>query len=376
MDKKERRLPVELLPHILSYLPWRNVVRCRSVSSEWKASSARCPCTDVLVETVDDLVQLSKALPGIWSLTITIGEELRDENLVPLRSMHQLRRLLVCNTGLLSRAFEESMWPCLQRLDELDLSGNTNLQWSLRDVALAFPQLRILRTTHNYQLTGDLCDLTSTIPGATPPLFTVLEFSWCRNVTGNLLDLAHFPHLEELSLNRTQVQGDIRDVTACMFPSLQEVALGDTAVYGAGATLQRVDHAFAVMLGRYHLTRHSRAECAMVPFVLQLDTESEDYYMGRPQQQLYSSEHDPPFWLEPVRIVMRRGYRWSNQLGGACDIVWFDPEPESSSEEEYSLYRRELEKDMAESSPLFRGLVEPPLLDDYIEISRRHGVLR
>lgn len=364
------QLQGNVLSHTLSFLPWKSVVECRRVSQQWKLAAAQCPCKDVVqLGRTEDLASLGVCLPNVRSLAVSgATSALNDANFAPARAFRQLRHLTCSESEDLLLAFPHTILPSFRHLTELNVSLDMELQWQLQDLE-ALPQLRVLRAVNNWNLTGQLDQLRSQD-------FTVLEFSGCRNVQGNLLDLARFPQLQEVSLNSTAVSGDVREVGEGDFPALQEIGLSsDDHFYGIGA-LSSIRHAFAVMRGRYFLTRNSTAVCPLTPFPLYLDSSSPDFYYGRPQQRLYASELDPPFSVETIVAgnLRRRGYRWSNLLGGCCDIVWFDPEPSNEDGSSHAAYLMDLEIIMEDTSTLFQGMTEPPSLETYRKVSRSHSL--
>ena len=61
----------------------------------------------------------------------------------------------------------------------------------------------------------------------------------CPNVEGNLMDLADFPHLEQLDLHKTAVTGDIRDIGCNDFSQMEYLDLPKSV---NGATLCGIRH--------------------------------------------------------------------------------------------------------------------------------------
>jgi hypothetical protein len=157
------------------------------------------------------------------------------------------------------------------------------------------------------------------------------------------------------------------------------------AVYGA-YNIRKVEDASAVMKARHQIISQSKWDNGLVeddsadvsehysvsvyPIIIHLSPESTDYH-ERIEQRLYSSERDPPFSLEMVSVGKRRGWRWSNYLGGYCDTHWLDPIPDPTHNgydeywKEYAVHRKESQQS------LFHGYLDPPNPQEYRELCLR-----
>ena len=241
-----------------------------------------------------------------------------------------------------------------------------------------------MRCINNYLLEGDIeTDLT----GSLIQTLEILDISGCKNVTGKLSTFQQWPKLQWLGINRTKVSGDLRvDIKPGTFPSLQGMGLGQT-VYGA-YTVMHVQDAPAVMKARHQIISQSKWDngglnedddsdddeenysVSVYPIIIHLSPESTDYH-ERIEQRLYSSERDPPFSLEMVSVGKRRGWRWSNYLGGFCDTHWLDPIPQPTDNrydeycKEYAVHQKESQKS------LFHGYLDPPNPQEYRELCLR-----
>lgn len=240
------------------------------------------------------------------------------------------------------------------------MHGNESFEWQLSDLE-ALPKLKDLRSINNRCITGDLKDLL-----VLSKTLIVVDVSGCDKVTGNLCDLAQMPLLEWLGMARTRVVGDIRSIRPGHFVSLQGIGL-DNCIYGA-SEFYRVSHASEVMRARHQIMKQSKRDYPIYPFVLRLSSDSPDYH-ERIEQRLYTSERDPPFNIETVAVGNRRGWRWSNYLGGHCDVHWFDPEPQPS-DAGYTTYQAELLQLQQEEGSLFSGFLDPPTQNEYLELCR------
>jgi hypothetical protein len=270
----------------------------------------------------------------------------------------------------------------------LNLHGNEDLQWHLSDVC-SLPTLKDLRCINNFRLQGDIEEHLSS--STLPETMEILDISGCTHVTGRLRHFAQrWTRLQWLGIHRTKVVGDLRvDIQPGDFPSLQGMGLGEL-VYGA-YTLHKVEDAPAIMKARHQIISQSQWDnqvderegvdddgcetdpyttVSVYPIIVHLSADSAEYY-ERIEQRLYSSERDPPFSLEMVTAGRRRGWRWSNYLGGHCDTHWLDPPPEPT-DKGYATYRREYDQLVKESAKsLFVGYLEPPNPQEYYDLCRR-----
>lgn len=355
----------DVLAKIFSFLPWRQVLTCRAVCRVWLKAVASTPVVNLQVRTAElahELPALAHCLPALRGLRLEHGAaELTDDDLSAVTRFTHLQRLDCRENRHLVTWFTQTIH-LLPHLVYLNLHNNTALQWELADLAAYLPHLTDLRCINNYCCTGNLRDLL--------PLghnLQVVDVSGCRRVTGNLMDLAHLPHLRWMGLSRTAVQGDVRDIQPGHFPTLQLTGLND-AMYGA-REFDHVAHAPAILQARHILVKQSTADIPIFPFQLHLSDTSPDYHQ-RIEQRLYTSARDPPFGIEHVTAGVRRGWRWSNYLGGCCNIQWLDPEP-SMGTMAYETYLTELAAILEESrASLFWGFDNPPTPKEYEVLCR------
>jgi hypothetical protein len=381
----------DILRTILSYLDWKTLVSLRPVSKTWKEAIANCICQDeqIYAKSAKALHGLVVCLPSLESLkldqdfVITPTDDDDDDNdnddvnhvhahVEDPLMLYQFSNL--CHFACLHTTSPSLLYPYrmtdllsrVQNLISLNLHGNEDLEWHLRDLN-HLPHVRDVRCINNLNLRGDtgsdlFCNRN----------LNILDISGCTRITGRLQDFARWPTLEWLGINRTRITGDLRhDIQPGAFPKLQGMGLGE-AIYGA-YTIHQVQDAPAVMAARHQIMAQSTWDSPNVyPLVVHLSPNSPDYH-ERIEQRLYSSELDPPFSIEMVMVGSRRGWRWSNFLGGFCDTHWLDPEPgyghDSEYWEELASFRSEREK------TLFSGFMEPPTPQEYRELCRQHQTL-
>ena len=93
------------------------------------------------------------------------------------------------------------------------------LKWDLGMFA-GLPLLKELYCANNSSLTGRISSLR-----VLKDTLEKVSIIGCKNVEGNFMDLADFPHLKKLDLYKTAVKGDIRDISHTDFPSLERLIL-------------------------------------------------------------------------------------------------------------------------------------------------------
>lgn len=362
----------DVLARILSYLPWQDLVQaCRRVSRPWRhaVSVSAVAVLDVHTPSLAlQLDQVAQCLPKLQTLRFHHGTDLTDDALaVALRGLRSLRRLECWETTRLQRVLADALLRrplSLPNLVQLNLHNNTQLEWNLADLVTALPQLRDLRCVNNRCATGCLSDL---LAGEFLHRVTVLDISGCAAMTGNWMELRTACSLTWLGLARTAVGGDVRDLRKGDFPALQWTGLCN-GIYGA-RQFDRVAHAAAILQARHILVQQSTRSVdgvAIYPFMLHLSEDSPDYH-ERIEQRLYRSAHDPPFSIEHVTAGPRRGWRWSNLLGGCCRVQWLDPEPTAND----AVYQAELVQLQEESQDsIFLQFTDPPTPEQYTKLCR------
>ena len=363
-----------LYTNILSFLEWKEALKMKQVASSWREAVAETPVEEqILVRGQNMLQNLGKYLPQLKSLKLDQSSELvlLNENRLLLhrfRDIHHFQCLHTTPSLLQSYPLQDLMnqW---QNIQSLNLHGNEDLEWNLSDLT-ALQQLRDLRCINNRLLQGNTKDLLSrrdrhgnTSRSRFFYTLELLDVSGCTQVTGRLSDFAKLPTLQWLGINRTLIRGDLRyDVQPGDFASLQGMGLCSHAVYGA-SQIMSIQDAPAVMKARLQIMKQSTWDSPLYPLMLHLSPESPDYH-ERIEQQLYTSERDPPFSIEVVVAGKRWGWRWSNYLGGFCEVQWVDPEPMADEYQEYLQEMIDLHADLS----VFSGFVDPPTPEQYQEL--------
>ena len=377
----------DVLSRILSYLPWYEVINCRCVSTLWKHAAYHTRVKHMEVDhpsRVSELHVISQYIPQLQSLHIdqkANTETIDDNSLLLFRSGNDdgnddYRGQQIDGGGdddddgiqqsscFLSRFFhlKALQFVCtdlhlsmprilqLSQLRFLNLHGNERIVWKLSDLR-SLPHLVDLRCVNNKNVTGDLRDFVN-IYGKYNDTFKIIGLSGCNQITGNFYDLSKFNKLEILFIDRTDIVGDVRDVKHVDdFVAMQQIGLDSKLIYGA-SSFDSVHHAKDIMQARHQLTKRSKSESPIYPFRISLSQTSPDYF-ERIEQRLYSSEYDPPFHIEYViigedsfhidddgggggncRRFTRRGWRWSNTLGGFGNVNWLDSDGDDDDDDD------------------------------------------
>mmetsp|Transcript_43776 Transcript_43776/g.105588 ORF Transcript_43776/g.105588 Transcript_43776/m.105588 type:complete len:426 (+) Transcript_43776:47-1324(+) len=240
------------------------------------------------------------------------------------------------------------------QLESLILSNTGLLRWDF-SMLVGLPKLKKLQCMNSHKLTGDLEGLQ--VVGQT---LVEVNLCGCGNVEGSIMSLAKFPYLEDLSLLRTKITGDIRDIGENDFVALKKVDFGGY-VHGGG-DMNRIEDAADLMLARYRLKKRSHTLFEHRRWAL---TENS------PQRYEFHGHHsrEPPFYVEFVKAGPCLGWRWTNCVtGGSCESHWFDPEPDPN-DAEYELYVKELEY-VQRDVDFYQGFKLPPTQMEHDELSR------
>eukprot|EP00985_Skeletonema_marinoi_P004290 scaffold1879_cov97-Skeletonema_marinoi.AAC.5 len=222
-----------------------------------------------------------------------------------------------------------------------------------------FTKLRVLEIGDANYLTGSLGDLS--------PLKNTLEkvcIQKCRNISGNFMELADFPHLKELDLHDTAVTGDIQDICVDDFPVLERLSLPKNVRGGRGYEFQHVNEVPAFMHTIYVLLQRSptlfKEPWLSTAFDWRLSEDSPDWYADDELAKLMKILPLAPFELRFIQSGSRRGWRWCNsRRNDSCEINWFGPEPSSDEIEEF--LRRNVVL-------YYRGYYQPPTEEEYRRI--------
>ncbi len=167
-----------------------------------------------------------------------------------------------------------------------------------------------------------------------------LCISDCRNVGGNIMELANFPRLEELDLCLcNSVTGDIRDIRECDFPALTWLALPSTVQGCLHYEFQSIAEVPDFMYAIHRLQQRTSTlfdewedDCGW-----SLSRDSPDSYWD---EEMDDGILSPPLWLRCFQAGSRFGWSWCTDdidISQSCEINWLDPEPISGSDD-YDVY--------------------------------------
>eukprot|EP00984_Skeletonema_dohrnii_P036431 scaffold37414_cov255-Skeletonema_dohrnii-CCMP3373.AAC.1 len=368
------------IANILSYLCWKDIMRAR-VSKKWReaAKQSIVPPTIFHIDSVrsyNAMRVMSTALPNMEQLSISnlghenmysIGKDPDEEmaqrtanlpshDINIISSFRKLRVMHMCN-ALLNGSF-----PVLfnfQLLEKLSVQFCNYLTFDL-DMLKGLPSLRELDCFGNPRLTGDLSSLR-VLKGTLESVIIR-----CRDICGNLMDLADFPHMEELDLRCSSVTGDIRHISEHDFPALESLALPRTVCGGTYYLCQCISELPSLMHTIHLLLQHipTLFEKDRLPraFGWSLSKQSPDWYArdcrnGNPTPM-------PPFRLQLIQAGKRRGWSWCTFYGDhLCEINWLDPEPSRESSD-YETYVEDLQR-IEQHISFYRGFHEPPTEMEY-----------
>ena len=269
-----------------------------------------------------------------------------------LSNFSKLRELRIsCQYDLNGRYPVLFNFPLLQKLNIFECHY---LKWDLEMLA-GLPVLKELTCTGNYYLTGNISSLR-----VLNNTLELVKIFYCRNVEGNFMDLADFPHLKELDLRTTAVTGDIRDIGDNNFSSLEQLDLPKGVYGGRGHELQRISDAPDLVRAVYLFNKQRPTLKINNRWYAVLSEDSPDRYAS------VDDGETPPFFIGFVQAGSRVGYRWETNIERPCEINWLDSEPATGSSD-YEKYTEELQKIEGEVT-MYRGLHEPPTEEEYLRL--------
>ncbi len=380
---------------IFSFLDPKDILRAR-VCTSWRAAAMKADVSSSLIvdseRSYNAMRIMSTAIPNLQRISLRLlkgrhsfsnGDE-PDELLTAIfidlgetqarytadfithdvNIISRFRRLRVLNiTEQLNGRYPVLFdFPYLQ---ELHIINCGFLKWDLGMLS-GLPQLKVLECLGvNRHVTGNLDSLRV----LRDTLEVVRVGHGCRNVGGNLMDLADFPQLRELDLFGTCVTGDIRDIRECDFPALKRLKLSDSVRGGLGYEFQSVAevpgfmHVVHRLLQRTPTLFGEWGRDHTETFGWRLSRASPDWY--EPGLEILGLVH--PLYLKCVRAGSRIGWCWCTwNEKQSCEINWLDPEPISGSDD-YDAYTRELQLVEQSVCRLFRGYdLSPPNVDEFL----------
>jgi hypothetical protein len=356
-----------------------NEIMCyRRVSKKWRETIKKvAPVGDFRVNNLskyNGMRVMTRALPNLQQIRIGYlgrfhkygdGEdptvEKTDRSVLDtahdigiISNFRKLRELRIFDAGLNGRYPSLFNFPLLQKLS---ITGCRYLKWDLEMLA-GMPVLKELECDKNHHLDGNI----SSFRVLKDTLEKVNIFG-CENVEGNFMDLADFPHLKVLYLDRSAVTGDIRDIGENDFSSLEELILPKSVYGGNGHELQRISDAPKLVRAVYLLSKQRPTLSMLKYWRGYLSRDSPDWY----ESAFFEDERrlSPPFDIGFVQAASRVGYRWETLVpnGNCCEVNWLDPEPDRESSD-YAECIEELQK-LERRVNFYRGFHQPPTAEEF-----------
>eukprot|EP00980_Cylindrotheca_fusiformis_P009804 scaffold2156_cov115-Cylindrotheca_fusiformis.AAC.29 len=397
-----------LLPTILSYLPWKDIVtKIRRVNRTFRDAVQWTPVALVedddndddatIVWTASHLQDLVKCIPrlqrlrlrGAWLFLFCLEQEEMLRQIVTgwkdlkhldistktnNNNLNSFQQFFSSSTPFAAPATHKLLFHNLNQLTYLDVSGNgAFLVADLEDVA-TLSNLEVLNCQGSLRLTGSLSSL------ATASLHTTLhvcDLKGCLEVTGHVRDLMGCQELLYLGLRDTSVHGTLADVQVGDYPSLIYV---DWIHGGAMDSAEEEEEDASLFIGT-DLASVSSASVAVqrvyqlykiLPSIrlslctFYLSSHSPDFYSKPRNPSGVCWSRDPPFRVEILNVGGRIGWRWTNGTQrGACDIRWIDTTTTTSSH--YGLLDFRHVAVMEEDS-IYQGLLDPPTEEEHNDL--------
>ena len=366
---------------IFGCFPPEDIMRMRRVCKKWReaAKTTIVPMAEFRMNSVDKynaMAAMTTSLPNLQQITISnlgIGHKYSDgedpnestaevtanyttHDITIISSFRKLHSLHIQTVSLMGRYPVLFDFPLLR---ELSVSFSHLLKFDLGMLSAGCPFLTELELNDNQGLTGNLRSLR-----VLEHTLEKLEVNSCKQIEGNLMDLADFPHLKELDLDHTPaITGDIRDIGEDDFPVLESLGL-PRSVYGAMyCEFQLISEVPSFMQAIHLLLQRTptlfKEDFLPNAFVWSLSEESPNWYeydnvYGCPQ---------PPFSLQIIQAESRLGWSWCSYDGHSCEINWLDPEPsrDSSGYEDYIAELQFIERNI----DIYKGYHVPPIEAEY-----------
>ena len=435
----QAQLSADEVARALSFLSPEEIMPLRRVNMTWKDAAKKTivPPTNFIVNSVkrcNAMEVMARALPNLQQVTLRSlrcgeikyndgedpDEELATEtadwtahNIGIIFNFSKLRILTIESSSYqafsaIKGAELNGRYPFLftsfPLLQKLSIKHCDYLKWDLEMLA-GFPLLKELVCMDNRSVTGNIRSLR-----VLKDTLENVRIYYCTRVEGNLIDLAGFPHLNELCLINTcvtgnisslsllkdtlekvticgygnvegdfmdladfprlkvlklhgnwsyinSVTGDIRDIGETDFSSLEYLALPKTVYGGDGYELQRISDAPDLVRAVY-LFRKQRPSLKMQDWYATLSEDSFDWYESVDEY----GDNPPPFYVRFVKAGCRVGYRWETEDDDPCEVNWLDPEPESGSSD-YEDYAADYQR--IQKADFYRGYYDPPTEEEY-----------
>jgi hypothetical protein len=380
-------LGVDVLANVYGFLPMKDIMCKRRINKKSREAVKKTtpPPTDFPVHKVgayENMRVMARVMPNLQQITLgSFGGQLvllfnlgrghkyndgEDPDEVEaaetadwtthdigiISNFSKLCNLIIDGAGLNGKyPVLFNSFPLLQKLG---IRYCPNLKWDL-EMLSGFPLLEELECKYDRHLTGNISSLR--VLKDTLVKVTIKD---CRNVEGNFMDLANFPHLKELNLEDTTIAGDIRDIGEHDFSSLEQLIL-PKEVYGiSGCELHRISDAPELVRAVHLFNKQRPALINIILWYVQLSKDSPDWYESVEDDEDYIDT--PPFLIQFVTAGSRVGYRWRTR-SNPCEVNWLDPEPDNDSSD-YEIYSEELQK-IENEVRFYRGFRQPPTLEEY-----------
>ncbi len=392
----------DVLAIIFSFFRFNEIMLLRCVNKQWREAAKQTivpsvPWTPFLkpfcvdsVEKYNGVSVMSTALPNLQQLYFycpgrghkySDGEDPDEEQAAEsadrtshdieiISSFSKLRELTIWNSyrgarGLSSRkrvdridyAILNGRYPVLFNsfplLQKLSINKCAYLKWDL-DMLAGMPLLKELDCWSNNCLTGNIASLR-----VLKNTLEKVKISTCSRIEGNFMDLADFPHLNELDLDKTAVTGDIRDIGENDFSSLEHESLTlPKGVYcGRGYEFERISDAPQLVSTIYQVNTQLQGKLKLVHWCLNLSDDSPDWY---PSRAIFNDT--PPFCVRFQPWHPLRGYRWETANCNPCLVNWLNQE----NIIELNDYGRAYAEDLInERVKLYDGFYQPPTRGQY-----------
>ncbi|KAK1734559.1 hypothetical protein QTG54_014807 [Skeletonema marinoi] len=206
--------PVDIMRMRRVCKKWRDAAKKTIVDHFCVDSVVNCNAMRVMATALPNLQQLSMCGPGHLH-KYSDGEDPDEEMATAFAHFTTHDINIISNFRKLHRlnidgAFMNGRYPTLFNfplLEKLRISLCCSFKWEL-EMLSGFPSLRELDVECNRSLRGNI--------GSLAVLKNSLEkvkIIDCNNVVGNFMDLADFPQLKLLDLQRTAVTGDIGEIS-------------------------------------------------------------------------------------------------------------------------------------------------------------------
>eukprot|EP00985_Skeletonema_marinoi_P001686 scaffold682_cov73-Skeletonema_marinoi.AAC.1 len=382
------KLTGNVLAIIFGFLHLKDIMRLRCVCSDWKdAAKGTIVPSEFKVDRMKKIrlmETMTTALPNLQHLTMySIADGWghgymsgdnpdergrayrRTHDLGIIANFQKLRSLSIIKAPLNGQYPVLFNFPLLEKLTINDNFPFPNyIKWDLQMLE-RLPMLRELECRLNEAMSGNLSSLR-----VLKDNLEKVVISGCRNVAGNFMDLADFPHLRVLDLRSTSVTGDIRIIRENDFKALEELFLPRTVYGGSRYEFQSIAEVSVFMSQIYPLAKRFSLSSSW-----RLSEESPDWYDDPHDVDDEHGREDnripPPFACE-LLTGTRIGWRWRCNfpdtrtyfpdifnpndpdeegeptdpleevvLTSSCEINWLEPEPERESSD-YEKYTDQL----------------------------------